>query len=137
MVKKISLVLVLVLIVFCCLFVGLTYNKYLKYSKNTNEVLIRLSGKLGTQPNWESVKLNIYCDILAEGKTLDEIKSELSEITLIDVSVVDEELHYYTIYFIEPYHRIDNVGVVFDDEYRLVDKFRRVGIGDVGPIECP
>lgn len=63
--------------------------------------------------------------------------SELSEITLIDVSVVDEELHYYTIYFIEPYHRIDNVGVVFDDEYRLVDKFRRVGIGDVGPIECP
>lgn len=135
--KKILLAIAIILIALCCSFAGLKYNDYFEYSKKSDEVLARISGELGVAPSWESVESKIYCDIMAEGKTLGEIKSELSEITLISVSVVDQELRYYTIYFIEPYNGIDNVGMAFDSEYRLTYKFRRLGIGDVGAIECP
>jgi hypothetical protein len=135
--KKIFLALAVISLTICVLMVGIKYKEHEEYTRRSEKALNSLSFSLNIEPSWEKVRYEIYCNILANGKTLDEIQNDLSNLTPINMFVDDKENLYYTVYFTDPYVRLDNVGLAFDSDYRLVDKFRRVGVGDVGPITCP
>ena len=133
--KIIVLVLIIAVLISCFIYLAPTLINMRERSIKSREELNRLSSHLNVDADWDVVSNKIYCDILKEGETLETIESDLSEIT--SVKMFKEDDLWYTIYFTEPYVNIDNVGLTFDNNNHLIGKFRRVGLGDVAPINCP
>lgn len=128
-------VLSIALLMFCVVSLAPTLINMREQTIKSREDLNRLSDHLGVEADWYVVSNKIYCDILKEGETLETIESNLSEIT--SVIMFREDDLWYTIYFTDPYVSIDNVGLTFDNNNYLIGKFRRVGLGDAAPINCP
>lgn len=102
------------------------------------QALNNISRQLGVKNDWASVRFEIYCNILKDKVTLKEITEDLTGVTPFEIGRDDEKYLHYTIYFTDPYAQIDDVGLTFNDQQLLIEKFLRVGLAgsDIAPINC-
>lgn len=136
--NKIFLLLLLLPAILCVAASIYEFNKYNEYYYKSKQTLKNISNQLGVEPDWDSVRFEVYCHILDDNVTLDEIEKRLTGITTFEIGRDDEEHLHFTIYFTEPYAQLDDVGLTFNDQYQLVGKFLRVGLAgsDIAPIDC-
>jgi uncharacterized protein (DUF1499 family) len=136
--KTILLLGLMIIVVVCAVPIGYGFNRYKEYASKSEQALENIAGQLGTEHDWESVQLEIYCHILRDKVALNEIKEELTGVTTIEIVRDDDEYLYFTLYFTDPYVKIDDVGLTFNEDFQLIEKFRRVGLGgsDMAPIKC-
>jgi hypothetical protein len=121
----------------CILAIGIGAFREWSYYSKSEQKLSQISSRLGVKPDWDSVKNEIYCNVIVKGANIDEITGKLANITPISLHKDDDEYMNYTIYFTDSYVNLDDIGMTFDPDRRLVGKFLRVGLGDVTPIVCP
>ena len=134
--KKVLLLILVLLILGCAIYVGSAIVKYNKYLANSDEALTRLSGRLGVEKDWDIIRNEIYCNVISDGSTIEEIEEQLNGITQYKMQKNDDNGFDYAIYFLEPYVKLDDMKILLDSNYRVREKTIWIGLGDVGEINC-
>jgi len=136
-IKRIVLSLVILVIFACIALFTVFYNRSKVYKNASNEALARIANQLGVEQNWEIVRQDIYCRIVIEGMTLEEIEEHLTYIADVEVSQNDIEGYEYFIHFTEPYVEIYDLFLLFNENHLLNERKLSVSFGDIIEVNCP
>ena len=136
-IKRLISLFVIIGVIGCLILFAIFFRRANTYKSASNQVLARIANQLGVDEKWETVRQDIYCNVIVDGLTLGEIEDRLATLTLIDVSQNDIEGYEYFIYFTEPYVNLDDLFLLFNEDSLLDEKWLSVGFGDIAEIDCP
>jgi hypothetical protein len=116
---------------------GIAIGRIWEYSKNSNLYAYVLGKRLGVEPEWDSIRQKIYCEILVIGKPWEQIQSELTQVDFYGSKKVDLE-NRYNIYFDSMFvsASVGDLALYFDEKDNLVYKGIWVGAGGFLELPC-